>query len=121
MSCYFHESRQVKACRSDTDSQSGNAGAENFNTPFYRKEPFIDSYIGAGATFGRGETFMDGFDADAFAELRKSHPFYPFSSQKEWELGCWLYNSGLSLASINSFFALELVRPSHLILLLCYF
>lgn len=56
-----------------------------------------------------GETFMDKFDRDRFAEERKQNLYYPFADRDDWEMGYWLLNSGLSMAAINKFLSLKLV------------
>ena len=56
-----------------------------------------------------GETFMDKFDQDRFAEERKQNIYYPFADRDDWEMGYWLLNSGLSMAAINKFLSLKLV------------
>ena len=52
---------------------------------------------------------MDSFDADPFSEFCERNQFYPFASRGNWELGSWLFNSGLSLVAINKFLQLKLV------------
>ncbi|KAG1745011.1 uncharacterized protein EDB91DRAFT_1005158, partial [Suillus paluster] len=48
-------------------------------------------------------------------------PYYPFSSQKDWEVGSWLLCSGLSMGKIDSFLLLKmcLVQIKTLLLLFC--
>lgn len=59
-----------------------------------------------------GETFIDKFDQDRFAEERKQNLYYPFADRDDWEVGYWLLNSGLSMAAINKFLSLRLVSGS---------
>ena len=56
-----------------------------------------------------GETFMERFDKDQFAEERKQSIYYPFANRDDWEMACWLLNSGLSTVAINKFLSLRLV------------
>lgn len=71
--------------------------------------PCKEYYPGAAKTYGRGETFMDGFRADEYAEERKSNVFYPFASSAEWELASWLVRRNLSMDATDEFLKLELV------------
>lgn len=73
--------------------------------------PFrINYHPTSGKCYGRGETFMDQFDKDGFADSRaKGQLYYPFASRDEWELASFLLQSNLSMASIDSFLKLELV------------
>jgi hypothetical protein len=74
--------------------------------------PFIEVYPEAGQKFGRGETFLDVFDADCHAEKRRQHLYYPFASKAEWGLASFLLCSDLSMNSIDKFLKLELVSGS---------
>lgn len=74
------------------------------------ESPYIQTYNGAGVWYKKGTTFMDSFDNNPFSEEQKANVFYPFFSQSDWEIGSWLFNSGLSIATINKFLLLELVR-----------
>lgn len=74
-------------------------------------EIFKETYSGlAGATLGRGQTFMDWFNTDQFSEARVENLYYPFVSRQDWEVGSWLLRSGLSMAAIDEFLSLEIVR-----------
>ena len=53
---------------------------------------------------------------DQFAEHRKINMYYPFASRQDWEVGSLLLRSGLSMAGIDSFLSLELVRASFYVL-----
>ena len=62
---------------------------------------------------------MQRFNMDQYAELRRANLYYPFASKQDWEVGLWLLRSSLSMAAINSFFSLQLVRrPCHSSLIL---
>jgi hypothetical protein len=73
---------------------------------------FIEKFQGAGDIFGAGETFMDRFHQDRFNSERADNVYYPFASRSEWELASYLTRSGLSVASINKFISLALVRDA---------
>ena len=53
---------------------------------------------------------MDKFDNDQFSKERQMHSHYPFASKDEWYMGSFLLHSGLSMAALDQFFKLELVR-----------
>lgn len=38
-----------------------------------------------------------------------NNAFYPFAGAKEWELGCWMHNSGLSRRQMDAFLRLNYV------------
>ncbi|KAF8802554.1 hypothetical protein BYT27DRAFT_7111964 [Phlegmacium glaucopus] len=71
---------------------------------------FSEFYPGASKIFGSGPTFMDNFDNDQFFKERQAHPHYPFASKAEWQLASFLLRSGLSMAAMDKFFKLELVK-----------
>lgn len=68
-----------------------------------------DFFEGAGRIYGQGKSFMEVFDSDRFAEVRKDNLFYPFCNRGEWEVGQWLLGSGLSMAAIDKFLSLRMV------------
>lgn len=67
-------------------------------------------YDGAAHVYGHGLTSMDKFNADKYASIRKTQLYYPFASRAEWELASFLMESSLSMAAIDRFLKLELVR-----------
>ena len=78
-------------------------------------QPFsIDVFPEASTRFfaGSGKTFLDDFNNDQFASEQRKNAFYPFASQADWEVASWLYNSRLSLATMDKFFALEMVSST---------
>ncbi|KAG2119808.1 uncharacterized protein F5147DRAFT_795944 [Suillus discolor] len=60
--------------------------------------------------FEEGYTFLSLFDADENSIYRKTNLYYPFTSQKEWEMAAWLLRSGLSMGKIDSFLSLEMIN-----------
>ncbi|KAF8817000.1 hypothetical protein BYT27DRAFT_7325734 [Phlegmacium glaucopus] len=79
--------------------------------PEDRVNPFsIRKHPTSGSLFGHGETFMDQFDKDTFTETRKEHLYYPFASGDEWELASFLLHSRLSMAVIDHFLNLKLIK-----------
>lgn len=64
----------------------------------------------AGKIYGRGNTFMDVFNTDQYSDVRKDNPYYPFASSTDWEVADFLLRSPLSMAQIDEFIKLKLVR-----------
>jgi len=71
---------------------------------------FVEAYPNASQVYGRGETFMEVFDADVNAENRKDNLYYPFASRQEWQMASFLLCSSLSITAVDEFLSLELVR-----------
>jgi hypothetical protein len=69
----------------------------------------VEDFPGASQIYPGGRTFMDEFFSDQY-ELRKENLFYPFASQQDWQVASWLLRSRLSMAAIDSFLSLDLVR-----------
>lgn len=70
---------------------------------------YSEAFPAAGATYGRGKTFMHTFDADQFSSQRQTNLFYPFASESEWQTASFLLRSGMSTRAIDEFFTLPLV------------
>jgi hypothetical protein len=70
---------------------------------------FVEAYPNASQVYGRGETFMEIFDADINAENRRDNLYYPFASRQEWQMASFLLRSSLSMDAIDEFLSLELV------------
>ena len=71
---------------------------------------FTEWYAGCSEAFPGGNTFMDFFETDQYAEERKTNLYFPFASREEWQFASWLLRSRLSLAAIDSLLSLDLVR-----------
>lgn len=71
---------------------------------------FEDIHPNTPSIFGFGPGFMDDFNADRNAEMRKTNIYHPFPSKEEWGLASWLLCSGLSMRAIDDFLALPMVR-----------
>lgn len=69
------------------------------------KEP----YLGASKIFQSGKSFMDNFDVDPYTSRRQVNIFYPFDNEDEYRMGSFLLRCGMSMASIDEFFKLQLV------------
>ena len=100
----FDKSRSPTPMATDDDPMINTASSHG-NGPF-----FTEFYPGASKIFGSGPTFMDKFDNDQFSKERQMHSHYPFASKDEWHMGSFLLRSGLSMAALDQFFKLELVR-----------
>ncbi|KAK7042241.1 hypothetical protein R3P38DRAFT_2512149 [Favolaschia claudopus] len=70
----------------------------------------VEDFRGASATYGKGQSFREWVDADKFAHERTSNPFYPFASKQEWEMASFMLRSGMSMADIDEFLSLQMVR-----------
>ena len=53
---------------------------------------------------------MMEFDNDRFFNEHNDNLYYPFASRDEWELASFLLYSNLSMAAIDRFLSLKLVR-----------
>ncbi|KAG0705985.1 hypothetical protein DFH29DRAFT_799255 [Suillus ampliporus] len=87
----------------------------NVDGAHFEDEGEVEVYEGAGTCYaGDGVTFLDLFDSDEYAECRKENLFYPFASKEEWEVADFLLRSPLSMAAINQFLELPMVRIHQL-------
>ncbi|KAG2051846.1 hypothetical protein BDR06DRAFT_983361 [Suillus hirtellus] len=77
--------------------------------------PTTDLCPNASQTYGKGHTFLDLFYSDENSIYHTKNLYYPFSSQKEWEVVSWLLHSGLSMGKINSFLSLEMIKDLSLL------
>ena len=82
-------------------------------TPSTQQSLYHVKFSGAGATFGRTETFMDRFNSDKYSGSRVDNIYYPFAGKDEWELGSFLHSSGLSMRKIDDFLRLKMVITNH--------
>ena len=57
---------------------------------------------------------MTEFNDDVFSDERITNLYYPFSSRAEWEFAFFLLRSDLSMATIDTFLSLKLVKLSFL-------
>lgn len=74
-----------------------------------RSKYHVEVHPGAAQTYGKGSTFMDGFDGDKYASMQKENLYYLWASPPEWELAAFLLRLSLSMAEINKFLSLDLV------------
>ncbi|KAG1808474.1 hypothetical protein EV424DRAFT_1574242 [Suillus variegatus] len=71
---------------------------------------FIDWHPKPPQTYGRGYTFLDSFHSDENNTYRTGNHYYPFSGRRDWEVALWLLRSGLSMAKVDSFLSLEMIK-----------
>jgi hypothetical protein len=71
-------------------------------------------YPGAAKVFYPGRNFMDEFDSDEYSQERMQNLYYPFSSKEEWQLAYFLLRSRLSMAHLDEFLALPIVRGTSI-------
>jgi hypothetical protein len=74
------------------------------------EKPYVERFRNAAKVYRRGQTFWDRFNMDPYTAYRKDNLYYPFASRQDWELGSFLLCSSLSMAAIDEFLGLELVR-----------
>ncbi|KAI5994542.1 hypothetical protein EDC04DRAFT_2586190 [Pisolithus marmoratus] len=70
---------------------------------------FVESYEGSSKAFPRGKSFLDAFHDDQYASDRQNNLYFPFASQEEWQFTSWLLCSRLSLTTIDSLLALDIM------------
>lgn len=80
-----------------------------------------DFFPESAKVFGNGDTFLDLFDEDEYAEARRTNLYYPFASRPEWELASFLLKSDLSRVAIDQFLKLQLVSTKQSIELSAHF
>ncbi|KAJ7461772.1 hypothetical protein B0H11DRAFT_1693331, partial [Mycena galericulata] len=59
---------------------------------------------------GKGQSFMDWYNADQFASDRRDNIYYPWASQSEWEMASFLLRSSLTMGEIDEFLSLQMVK-----------
>ncbi|KAG0698406.1 hypothetical protein DFH29DRAFT_983887 [Suillus ampliporus] len=84
------------------------------STDLWSPRFFVEHFKGAAKIYQRGQTFQDRFNMDAYATHCKENIYYPFASLQDWELGSFLLCSSLSMAAIDQFLGLELIKALSL-------
>ncbi|KAG1734246.1 uncharacterized protein EDB91DRAFT_1238446 [Suillus paluster] len=67
-------------------------------------------YEGAARVHAQGLTFLERFNDDVYAHHRNNNLYYPFASFQDWELASFLLSSALSMAAIDRFPGIELIK-----------
>ncbi|KAI5990601.1 hypothetical protein EDD15DRAFT_2170126 [Pisolithus albus] len=75
---------------------------------------YVETYEGCTEAFPGGETFMDRFGHNQYAEQRRENSYFPWASRQEWSFASWLLRSRLSMAAIDSLLSLEIMRDLSL-------
>ncbi|KAG1801793.1 hypothetical protein EV424DRAFT_1545364 [Suillus variegatus] len=102
---------------SQFDAQAGDSMDTNLDGDLAGNSPPTNEewYEGAARCYSQdGNTFLDLFDTDEHAEYRKENLFYPFTLREEWEVADLLLRSALSMAAINNFLQLSMIKHLQL-------
>ena len=78
--------------------------------PDHTATPVIDNHPNIPSIYPGGTMFADQFSNDPHATYRTENLYYPFASSIDWQLVSWLLRSHLSMAAIDKFLSLHLVR-----------
>ncbi|KAG2132153.1 uncharacterized protein EDB93DRAFT_1243059 [Suillus bovinus] len=78
------------------------------------EKPYVERFRNAAKVYRCGQTFQDRFNMDPYTAYRKDNLYYPFASRQDWELGSFLLCSPLSMAAIDEFLGLEIVKAISL-------
>ena len=70
----------------------------------------VQFFQNASYVYDVGQTFLDRFAMDAYSYLRRSNLYYPFASHDDWQMASYLLQSDLSMAKIDKYLKLNLVR-----------
>jgi len=95
-----------------SDITNGHDSTTNETAPLAGPPFYSVPFPGASQAFGKGETFLDIFNKDNYADMRNDNLYYPFATQEEWKLSSFLLRSGLSMAQTDEFLKLDLVSSS---------
>lgn len=77
----------------------------------------VEEYETAGKSYGPGSSFFETLESRDSSEMRQArdaNPYWPFEDEKEWELGLWLIETGLSQKAITNFLKLNYVSAHRL-------
>ncbi|KAG2130957.1 uncharacterized protein EDB93DRAFT_1243199 [Suillus bovinus] len=74
------------------------------------EKPYVERFRNAAKVYRCGQTFQDRFNMDPYTAYRKDNLYYPFASRQDWELSSFLLCSSLSMATIDEFLGLEIVK-----------
>ncbi|KAF9231430.1 hypothetical protein BU15DRAFT_56127 [Melanogaster broomeanus] len=70
----------------------------------------VDYFPGAAEVLAPGETFLDRFELDPYSAQRNVNVYYPFASTADWDIAKFLLQSPMSMAQIDQFLKIELIR-----------
>ena len=115
---YLPGSHSDMAFETDNAFAHSEFGLNNLDTdhiPFSEDQnhaavPVVDTHPNVPSVYPGGTTFMDQFFNDEYSRFRHENIYYPFASEVDWQLASWLLRSHLSMAAIDTFLSLKLVR-----------
>ncbi|KAI6012163.1 hypothetical protein PISMIDRAFT_115185, partial [Pisolithus microcarpus 441] len=70
----------------------------------------VEYFPGASQSYPGRRTTMDQFFSDKNGQFHKENLFYPFTSPEDWQIASWLLHSHLSMAAIDGFLSLDLIK-----------
>ncbi|KAF9237842.1 hypothetical protein BU15DRAFT_62863 [Melanogaster broomeanus] len=70
----------------------------------------VEYFPGAAEVLAPGETFLDRFELDPYSAQRNLNVYYPFASTADWDIAKFLLQSPMSMAQIDQFLKIELIR-----------
>ncbi|KAI5987659.1 hypothetical protein EDD15DRAFT_2372019 [Pisolithus albus] len=74
----------------------------------------VQRFPNAGTVFGVGDTFLRRFEMDRYSSFRLTNLYYPFANLDDWEMANFLLQSKLSMAKIDEYLSLKMVRKMPL-------
>ncbi|KAG1741923.1 hypothetical protein EDD22DRAFT_982197 [Suillus occidentalis] len=110
---HYRTSSPVQDFQMDFEVQADRSVEEPLGSQASEK-PYIECFRNAAKVYWRGRTFQDRFNMDPYTAYRKDNLYYPFASRQDWELSSFLLCSSLSMAAIDEFLGLELVKAISL-------
>ncbi|KAG1814026.1 uncharacterized protein BJ212DRAFT_1206561, partial [Suillus subaureus] len=73
-----------------------------------------ECFRNAAKVYQCGQTFWDRFNMDPYSAYHKDNLYYPFTSHQDWELSSFLLCLSLSMATIDEFLELKLIKALSL-------
>ncbi|KAI6019279.1 hypothetical protein BKA83DRAFT_4056954 [Pisolithus microcarpus] len=70
----------------------------------------VQRFPNAGTVFGVGNTFLRRFEMDRYSSFCLTNLYYPFANLDDWEMANFLLQSKLSMAKIDEYLSLKMVR-----------
>ncbi|KAF8125582.1 hypothetical protein EV363DRAFT_1453678 [Boletus edulis] len=91
------------------DSQPSTAASAAFLTSLGLGHQ-VQFFRNASRVYNVGQTFLDRFTMDAYSSCHMSNIYYPFATHDDWEMANYLLQSHLSMAKIDEYLKLNLIR-----------
>ncbi|KAG6374246.1 hypothetical protein JVT61DRAFT_4259 [Boletus reticuloceps] len=70
----------------------------------------VQFFRNARRVYNVGQTFLDRFAMDAYSSHHRSNIYYPFATHDDWQMANYLLQSHLSMAKIDEYLKLNLIR-----------